>query len=204
MDSKNYLETPPGMGHSKSSPSNSSNFQESSPSSSQLSTPVFNAEPVYVSVSTLSGQPSYGQSYYGQTKQHIDYIPAITYASSFPHSHNLEHPPVIPLDPKLQGLGFGAYPPQELTFPTQPVQISLTEYKTNVNAGFIPGCIGGFCCGICCSIISKLRENGPLGLISIYFFQPPHIPEGGNRTPAFVGKAKQIGVFYGVSAGIAV
>ncbi|KAJ1551436.1 hypothetical protein HK096_011126 [Nowakowskiella sp. JEL0078] len=92
-----------------------------------------------------------------------------------------------PVDPKLQGV----YPPGSFQSPVygQAVQVTLAEHKTSIQAGFWPGCIGGFCCG-------------PLGLLALFFFQPPLVAPGGDMRPAIDAKGKQAGVFYGAAAGI--
>ncbi|KAJ1543955.1 hypothetical protein HK096_007948 [Nowakowskiella sp. JEL0078] len=88
-----------------------------------------------------------------------------------------------PVDPKLQV----SYPPVNYAVPGQQIQVTLAEHKTNLQAGFWPGCI--------C----------PLGLVILFFFfQPPLVAPGGDNRPAIYAKAKQAGLCYGGSSIIGV
>ncbi|KAJ1560317.1 hypothetical protein HK096_009217 [Nowakowskiella sp. JEL0078] len=93
-----------------------------------------------------------------------------------------------PVDPKYQGM----YPPgNNPEVAVSMIQVTLAEHKSSIQAGFWPGCIGGFCCG-------------PLGLLALFFFQPPLVAPGGDMRPAISAKGKQAGVFYGNAAGIGI
>ncbi|KAJ1530020.1 hypothetical protein HK096_008952, partial [Nowakowskiella sp. JEL0078] len=168
--------------------------QNSVPSFPQINTSIV---PSSAASQTLQSPPGYApvstEVYYAQQPTGFSQIPNQPYS---PYAQTGYTQPgyaqpgyapynAQPVDPKLQGV----YPPMNYAVTGQQIQVTLAEHTSSLQAGFWPGCV--------CSCFF-----GPLGLLTLFFFQPPLVAPGGDMRPAIYAKAKQAGVFYGTASGI--
>ncbi|KAJ3119688.1 hypothetical protein HK098_005234 [Nowakowskiella sp. JEL0407] len=140
--------------------------------------------------------PTDGQQYSGYPQQNPGSLPGQPYQAQpayiapgqVPPQYTQPGVPYPTGDPKAP---YGSYPPQTTAYviTSPPVNITLAEHQTNIQAGFWPGCLGGFCCGC-------------FGLLTLLFFQQPIIQPGGDMKPAAVARANQAGALYGVASGL--